>query len=33
MGIEAAQCIAQLYRNQWPAGAVVNEELRANWKW
>jgi len=33
MGIEAAQCIAQLYRNQWPVGAVVNDELRTGWKW
>lgn len=33
MGIEAAQCIARLYRNQWPVGAVVNDELRTGWKW
>lgn len=33
MAIEAAECIARLYRNEWPAGAVVNDELRAGWKW
>ncbi len=33
MGTEAADCIAKLYQGQWPAGAVVNEELRENWKW
>ncbi len=33
MAIEAAQCIAKLYRGEWPAGAVVNDELRADWKW
>lgn len=33
MAIEAAQCIAKLYRGDWPAGAVVNDELRAGWKW
>jgi D-3-phosphoglycerate dehydrogenase len=33
MAIEAADCIAKLYRGEWPAGAVVNDELRAEWKW
>ncbi len=33
MAIEAAQCIAKLYRGDWPAGAVINDELRASWKW
>ncbi len=33
MGIEAATCIAKLYRGQWPEGAAVNDALRANWRW
>jgi phosphoglycerate dehydrogenase-like enzyme len=33
MGIEAADCIIQLYRGQWPEGTVVNDELREGWKW
>lgn len=33
MGIEAAECIAKLSRNQWPEGAVVNALLQASWKW
>jgi len=33
MGIEAADCVIKLSRNQWPAGAVVNDELRQSWKW
>jgi D-3-phosphoglycerate dehydrogenase len=33
MAIEAADCIIKLYRGDWPAGAVVNDELRATWKW
>jgi D-3-phosphoglycerate dehydrogenase len=32
MAIEAATCIARLSKNEWPAGAVVNDELRAGWK-
>lgn len=32
MGVEAAECIIKLFRNEWPDGAVVNAELRANWK-
>jgi phosphoglycerate dehydrogenase-like enzyme len=33
MAIEAAECIVKLSRGEWPAGAVVNDELRADWKW
>lgn len=33
MSTLAAQCIADLYRGQWPDGCVVNDELREAWKW
>ncbi len=33
MGIEAADCIIQLYQGRWPTGAVVNAQLRDGWKW
>lgn len=33
MGVEAADCIIQLYRGGWPEGAVVNEALRGTWRW
>jgi len=33
MGELAAQCIADLYCGRWPAGCVVNEELRPGWAW
>jgi D-3-phosphoglycerate dehydrogenase len=33
MGIEAAECIAKLYRGEWPEGAVVNNELKGKFKW
>lgn len=33
MGTEAADCIVRLYRGEWPQGAVINEELRASWRW
>lgn len=33
MAIEAATCIAKLYRGEWPTGAVVNDQLRDSWKW
>ena len=33
MAIEAADCIIKLSRNEWPAGAVVNDQLRENWSW
>ena len=29
----AAECVATLYRGDWPEGCVLNDELRANWKW
>jgi D-3-phosphoglycerate dehydrogenase len=32
MGVEAATYIVQLFRGQWPDGAVVNKELCSNWK-
>lgn len=33
MGVEAANCIAALYRGVWPEGAVVNAELRERFRW
>src|SRR5262245_9320508 len=33
MAIEAAECIVNLHRGEWPSGAVVNDELRGSWKW
>lgn len=33
MAIEAADCIIKLSRNEWPTGAVVNNELQVGWKW
>jgi len=33
MGIEAAGCIIKLRRGDWPNGSVVNDELKAGWKW
>ena len=33
MGVEAAECIVKLSRNEWPEGAVVNQELRKEWTW
>ena len=33
MGTEAAQCIAKLYRGEWPDGAVVNDTLKGSWSW
>lgn len=33
MGLEAAQCIIDLFDGTWPAGSVVNDELRGRWKW
>jgi phosphoglycerate dehydrogenase-like enzyme len=33
MGVEAAQCIAALYRGKWPDGAVVNESLKEGFRW
>jgi phosphoglycerate dehydrogenase-like enzyme len=33
MGVEAARCIVQLSRNEWPSDAVVNNELKTHWRW
>jgi phosphoglycerate dehydrogenase-like enzyme len=33
MGIEAAQCIIDLSRGQWPDQAAVNGELKSTWRW
>ncbi|HEX4128547.1 MAG TPA: phosphoglycerate dehydrogenase [Pirellulales bacterium] len=33
MGKLAAECIVDLHRGRWPAGCVVNDELRAGWTW
>lgn len=33
MGIEAAQCIVRLFKNDWPEEAVVNRELCGKWRW
>jgi phosphoglycerate dehydrogenase-like enzyme len=33
MATLAAQCLAKLYRGEWPAGCVVNDELCNGWKW
>lgn len=33
MGNEAAGCIISLHEGKWPVGAVVNDELRENWRW
>lgn len=33
MAIESATCVAQLYRGEWPEGAVINDQLRDGWKW
>jgi phosphoglycerate dehydrogenase-like enzyme len=33
MGVEAAECIASLYRGIWPEGAVVNDSLKKSFCW
>jgi phosphoglycerate dehydrogenase-like enzyme len=33
MGVEAAQCIVDLYQGRWPDAAVVNGELKGKWRW
>jgi|CXWL01.1.fsa_nt_gi phosphoglycerate dehydrogenase-like enzyme len=33
MGVEAAECIASLYRGIWPDGAVVNDSLKKSFRW
>jgi phosphoglycerate dehydrogenase-like enzyme len=29
----ASSCIVSLYQGKWPAGCVVNEDLREGWRW
>jgi phosphoglycerate dehydrogenase-like enzyme len=29
----SARCVVDLYQGRWPEGCVVNEQLRAGWKW
>ena len=29
----SAQCVVDLYEGRWPDGCVVNEEVRAGWRW
>jgi len=29
----AAECLARLSHNEWPEGCVVNDQIRAGWKW
>ena len=33
MGVLAAQCLVDLHRGQWPEGCIVNDGLKAGWKW
>ncbi len=33
MGMEAANCIIDLYQGGWPDGAAVNNELKGRWRW
>jgi phosphoglycerate dehydrogenase-like enzyme len=33
MGKLAAECLVNLAQNRWPEGCIVNDSLRANWKW
>lgn len=33
MATLAARCLADLYQGRWPDGCVVNEQLRAGWRW
>ncbi|MCA9122079.1 MAG: phosphoglycerate dehydrogenase [Planctomycetaceae bacterium] len=33
MGVEAAECIASLFRGIWPEGAVVNDSLKETFRW
>jgi hypothetical protein len=32
MGLEAVQCIIDIYNGRWPGGAVVNGELKGRWQ-
>ncbi|MEX2140361.1 MAG: phosphoglycerate dehydrogenase [Pirellulales bacterium] len=29
----SARCVVDLYQGRWPEGCVVNDELRADWRW
>ncbi len=33
MRTEAANCIVSLHKGEWPTGAVVNDELKEQWRW
>jgi phosphoglycerate dehydrogenase-like enzyme len=33
MGVEAARCICELSRGDWPSAAVVNPEVGEGWRW
>lgn len=33
MSLMAAQCLVKLRRGDWPEGCVVNDQIRAGWKW
>ncbi len=33
MGVEAAQCIVDLYDGKWPGGSVVNRDIEGRWSW
>ncbi len=33
MAREAARCVVELYRGNWPEGCILNEELRPDWRW
>ncbi len=29
----AAECVAKLFRGEWPQGCVINDQLRDSWQW
>jgi phosphoglycerate dehydrogenase-like enzyme len=33
MAEQAAHCVIELYRGNWPEGCVLNMELRPDWRW
>jgi phosphoglycerate dehydrogenase-like enzyme len=33
MAEQAARCVIELYRGNWPEGCVLNVELRPDWRW
>ena len=33
MAERATRCVIDLYRERWPEGCVLNEELRPSWRW